>query len=93
MPYRMEICVISARKLVIRRGTAGSLKNGRRKTPTRNPGETLLVLLPNHSFRVIILGKRVIFHGSAEENGEIKEGEGMADREVDRWRRWPNPWQ
>ena len=93
MPYRMEIHVISARKLVIRKETAGSLKNGRRKTPTRNPGETLVVILPNHQFRVIIVGKRVIFHGSAEGNVEIKEGEGMVDIEADRWRIWPNPWQ
>ena len=98
MPYRMEIRVISARKLVIRRGTAGSLKNGKRKTPIRNLGKTLvlvlvLVLLPAHQFRVIIVGKRVIFHGSAEENREIKEGEEMVDMEEDRWRIWPNPWQ
>ena len=77
------------RKLVIRKETAGNLKNRRRKTPTRNPGETLVVILPDHQFRVIIVGKRVIFHGSAEENIEIKEGE----RTADRWRIWPNPWQ
>ena len=93
MPYRMEKRVISARKLVIRRGTAGSLKNGKRKTPIRNLGETLVVLLPAHQFRVIIVGKRVIFHGSAEANGEIKEGEERVDMEADRWRIWPNPWQ
>ena len=91
MPYRMEIRFISARKLVIRNETAGSLKNGRRKTPTRNPGETLIVLLPDHQFLVIIVGKRVIFHGSAEGNVEIKEGEGMADMEADRWQMGPNP--
>ena len=38
MPYRMERRVISARKLGIRRGIAGSLKNGKRETPIRNLG-------------------------------------------------------
>ena len=50
-------------------------------------------ILPDHQFCVIVVGKRVIFYGSAEENLEIKEGEGMADSEADRWRRWSNPWQ
>ena len=86
MPCRMEIRIISARKLVIRRGTAGSLKNRRRKTLTRNLGETLILLLPDHQFCVIIVGKRVIFHRSAEENVGIREGEGMADMEEDRCR-------
>ena len=93
MPYRLEIHAISARKLDIRREIAGSLKNGRGKTPIRNPGETPIVLLPAQQFSVIIVGKRVIFHGSAEENGETKEGERTVDMGADRWRRWPNPWQ
>ena len=93
MPYGMEIHVISARKLVIRRGNAGSLKNGNRKTPTRILEETLLMLIPAHQFHVIIVGKRVIFHGSAEENVGIKEAEGMANMEVDKWRIWRNLWQ
>ena len=79
MLYRMEILVIFARKLVIKRGTAGSLKNGKRKIPIRNPGKTPVVLIPTHQFCVIIVGKRVIYPGSAEENIEIKEGEEMAD--------------
>ena len=91
MPYRMEIRVISARKLDIRREIAGSLKNGKRRTPIRNLGEIPIVLLPDHQFLVIIVGKRVIFHGSAEGNVEIKEGEGMADMEADRWQMGPNP--
>ena len=41
------------------------------------------MVIPDHQFCVIIVGKRVIFHGSAEGNVEIKEGEGMADREAD----------
>ena len=93
MPYRMEIHVISARKLDIRREIAGSLKNGKRRTPIRKPWEIPVVLLPAQQFHVTIVGKRVISHGSAEENGEIKEGEVMADMEADRWRKWPNPWQ
>ena len=55
MPYRMEICVISARKLVIRREIAGSSKNGKRKNPTRNLGETLVVLLPAPQFCDLVL--------------------------------------
>ena len=78
MPYRMEICVISARKLGIRRGIAGSSRNGRRKTPTRNPGETLVVLIPDPQFHVTTVGKKGIFHENAEENGETREEEGMA---------------
>ena len=65
----------------------------KKKNPTRNLGETLVVILPDHQFCIIIVGKRVIFHGSAQENVEIKEGERMADMEADRWRIWPNPWQ
>ena len=38
MLCRVERCVIFARKPVIRRETAGSSKNGRRKTPTGNLG-------------------------------------------------------
>ena len=37
MPCRVEIHAIFARKLVTRRGIAGNLMNGRRKTLTRNP--------------------------------------------------------
>ena len=37
------------------------------------------MILLDHQFHVIIVGKRVIFQGSAEENVEIKEGERMAD--------------
>ena len=59
------------------------MKNRRRKTLTRNLGETLVLLLPDHQFCVIIVGKRVIYPGSAEEKGEIKEGEEMADMGAD----------
>ena len=75
----------------MRRGIAGSLKNGKRKTPIGKPGETPVVLLPAQQFPVIIVGKRVIFHGSAEENGETKEGERTVDMGADRWRRRPKP--
>ena len=34
----------------------------------RNPGETPVVLIPAHQFCVIIVGKRVISPGSAEES-------------------------
>ena len=84
MPCKMEIHVISARKLGIRRGIAGSSRNGRRKTPTRNPGETLIVLIPDPQFCVTTAGKKCIFHGNAEENGETREGEGMAVLVVDK---------
>ena len=59
------------------------MKNGKRKIPIRNPGETPLVIIPAHQFHVIIVGKRVIYPGSAEENGEIKKGEEMADMGAD----------
>ena len=75
MLCRVEKRVIFARKPVIRRETAGSLKNGRRKTPTGNLGETLRVIIPAHQFRAIIVGKKAIFLGNAEENVEIKGGE------------------
>ena len=87
MHCRMVIHVISARNLDIRRGIAGSLKN----TPIRNPGETLAVLIPDPQFCATTVGKRVTFHGNAEENGEIREGEGMVVLGEDRWRIWPNP--
>ena len=74
MLYRMEICVIFARKLVIRRGTAGSLKNGKRKIPIRNPGGTPVVLIPAHQFRVIIVGKRVISPESQKNQGRRGNG-------------------
>ena len=55
---------------------------------------THVVILPAHQFCVIIVGKRVIYiPGSAEENGEIKEGEEMADMGADIWRIWLNLWQ
>ena len=91
MPYRLEIHAISVRKLDIRIEIAGSLKNGRGKTPIRNSGETHIVLLPTQQFPVIIVGKRVILHRSAEENRETKERERTAEMGVDRWRRWSKP--
>jgi len=36
------------------------------------------VLIPVPQFCVTTAEKRVIFHGNVEENGEIREGEGMA---------------
>ena len=86
MHCRMEICVISARKLVIKRGNARSLKNGKRKTPIGNQGvirETPVVLIPAHQFCAIIVGKRVIYHGKVEENRGIGGGEETADMEAD----------
>ena len=32
--------------------TAGSLKNGKRKIPIRNPGEIPIVIIPTHQFHV-----------------------------------------
>ena len=84
----MEIRVIFARKPVTRRGNAGSLMNGKRKIPIRNPGETLetlVVPIPAPQFLVIIAGRRVIFRGNAEENSGTREGEETADMGVDRW--------
>ena len=97
MPCRMEIRVISARELVIRRGNAGSLTNGKRKTPIRNPGGTLETPRSTNSrpsiLCAIIVGKRVIYPRNVEENGGIREGEEMADMEEDRWQIWRNLWQ
>ena len=52
------------------------------------------MLLPAQQFPVIIVGKRVIFHWSAVENGETKGGERTADMGADRYGggRSPNPW-
>ena len=88
MPCRMEIHVISARKQLTRRGNAGSLTNGKRKTPIRNLGETLetpVVTIPTPQFPVIIAGKRVIYHENVGENGGTRGGEETADMVVDRW--------
>ena len=93
MPYKAEMCVIFARNLVIRRGIGGSLRNGRRKTLTRNLGETLAVLIPDPQFCVTIVGKRGIFQGNAEGKGKIREGEEMAVLEADRWQIWQKFWQ
>jgi len=89
----VEIRVIFGRKLDTRRGIAGSSRNGRRNTLTRNPGLTLVVLIPAPQFCVTTAGKRVIFLGNVEENGETREGEGMAVLEADKLRIWLNPWQ
>jgi len=51
------------------------------------------VIIPAHQFHVIMVGKRAILPGNAEENVETKEGEGTMDMEADRWRIWPNLWQ
>ena len=96
MPCRLEIHVIFARKLVTRRENAGSSMNGKRKTLIRNPGETretLVVPIPAPPFHVIIVGRRGIFCGNAEENGGTREGEEMAGMEADRWRKWLNLWR
>ena len=84
-PTEWRYVLFLLKKLVIRRGTAGNLKNGRRKTPTRNTSRPSILCYS--------CGKEGHILGSAEENLEIKEGEGMADSEADRWRRWSNPWQ
>ena len=52
----------------------------KKKNPHRKPGgtrETPIVLIPAHQFCVIIVGKRVIYHGNVEENRGIREGEEM----------------
>ena len=51
----------------------------KKKNPHKNPGGNPVVIIPAHQFRVIFVGKRVIYPRSAEENGEIKEREEMAD--------------
>ena len=92
----MEIHVISARKRVTRRGNAGSLTNGKRKNPIRNPGETLetpVVTIPDPQFRVIIEEKRVLYYGNVGENGGTRGGEETADMAADRWRIWLNLWR
>ena len=65
----------------------------KKKNPHKKPGETPVVIIPAHQFHVIIVGKRVIYPRSAEENGEIKEGVEIADMGADRWRIWLNLWQ
>ena len=60
MLYRMEICVISEREQVTRRGNAGSLTNGKGETLIRNPGETRetpVVTLPYPSISCYNCGK------------------------------------
>ena len=94
MPCILEMRVIFARKLAIRRGIAGSLMNGRGRILTGSTEVTLIRQVPPPpEFRVKNAGKRVIFQGNVEENGETREGERMADMEADRWRIWPNLWQ
>ena len=64
MLYRMEIRVIFARKLVIKRGNVGNSKNGKRKIQTGSQGETLetpVVTPPAPQSHVIIAGKKVIY--------------------------------
>ena len=66
----------------------------KRKNPNRKYGsDTHKASSPPPQFRVKTAGKRVIFQGNVEENGETREGERMADMEADRWRIWPNLWQ
>ena len=85
MLCRMGNPVISARKQDIGRENAGSLKNGKRRTPIRNPGEPckpIVVTIPAPQFHVIIAGKRVLYHGNVGENGGTRGGHGggqMAD--------------
>ena len=46
----------------------------KKKTPIRNPGETLetpIVTIPDPQFCVIIAGKRVIYHGNVGANGGV----------------------
>ena len=78
---------------VTRRGIAGSWMNGRGRILTGSTEVTLIRPVPAPQFRVTTAGKRVIFHGNAEENGETREGERMAVMEADRWRIWQNLWQ
>ena len=71
--------------------------NGRGRILTGSTEVTLVMPIPAPQFGVTTAGKRVIFHGNAEENGETREGEGMPDLEVDleadKWRIWLNLWQ
>ena len=82
------MCVIFARNLVTRRGIAASLMNGRGRILTGSTEVTLIRPVPAPQFCVTTAGKRVIFHGNVEENGETREGEKMAVMEADRWRIW-----
>ena len=84
MPCRAEMCVIFARNLVTRRGIAGSLRNGRGGIRTGSTEVTLVRLVPAPQFRVTTAGKRVIFHGNVEENGETRDGERVVVMEADK---------
>ena len=67
--------------------------NGRGRILTGSTEVTLIRPVPAPQFCVTTVGKRVIFHGNAEENGETREGERMAVMEADRWQIWQNLWQ
>ena len=59
-------------------------------------GSTEVTLIrPVHTplFCVTTAGKRVIFHGNVEENGETREVERMGVMEAVRWLIWQNLWQ
>jgi hypothetical protein len=64
--------------------------NGRGRILTGSTEVTLVMTVLAPQFCVTTAGKRVIFYGNVDENGEIREGEGM---EADKWRIWPNLWQ
>ena len=82
--------VIFARKQDIVKENVGSLMNGKRKTPTGNPGETLEtpVVTPHApQSHVIIVGKKVIYLENVGGSGGNRGGGGVADLAADRWRR------
>ena len=84
---RAEMFVSFARRLVIRRRTAGSMMNGRRKTQTGRPEVHTGGLFP-----VIIVERTGIFCENAKEKGGITEDETMELPKVNNRRRWLNSW-
>ena len=67
--------------------------NGRGRILTESTEVTLVMTVLAPQFCVTTAGKRVIFYGNVDENGEIREGEGMEVLEADKWQIWRNPWQ
>ena len=58
--------------------------NGRGRILTGSTEETLFRPVPVPQFCVTTAGKRVIFHGNVEENGETRDGERVVVMEADK---------
>ena len=67
--------------------------NERGRILTGSTEVTLIRPVPAPQFCITTAGKRVIFHGNVEENGETSEVERMGVMEAIRWRIWQNLWQ